>query len=128
MELNSACSWWHIFTWSLFSIISQKKSIFIAKTKNDINKSKRQKRGRINFLEFLKGTDFKRRYLKEEQVRFVKYTVMRLRYWTGRQAFMDLEKVMNIYVRIHTHTYVHRSVTSITITGEASPIFQCLEP
>ena len=41
---------------------------------------------------------------------------------------MDLEKVMNIYVRTYIHTYVHRSVTSVTITGEAPPIFQCLEP
>ena len=48
---------------------------------------------------------------------------------------MELEK--GIYI-IHTHTYTHtlihictyvyRSVTNITITGEASLILQCLEP
>jgi hypothetical protein len=60
------------------------------------------------------------------------------------QAFMDLENVIYIYLYIYIyiyiiiyiyihkytlrHIYVHRSVTNITIIGEASPIFQCLEP
>jgi len=81
------------------------------------------------FLNFSSESDFKRRYLKQEQVSFVKYTVMRLRHCTGRTSFHGSGE-RNIYIYIHIYLFIYLltslygSVTSITITGEASLSFQ----
>ena len=60
---------------------------FITKVENYIKKGKRQMRDHSNSLAFSRESDFRRWYLKEEHVIFIKYTVMRLRYFTARTSF-----------------------------------------
>jgi len=88
--------------------MSQKKSIvFVTKAENDINKSKRQIRDRINSLTFSRQSDFRRRYLKEEPISFIQYTVIRFRYFTARTSFMELEKGICVCVCVFIYIYIY---------------------
>jgi hypothetical protein len=85
--------------------------------KQNISKETRQIKDRNNSLAFSSKRNSGKRYFKEEQVCFIRYLVMILRYFMKRTYF-DGSKERNLY----------RIVTNIRITLEASIIFQFLKP